>query len=364
MSTLHYVGMDVHKETIDVSMYKENDSRPYCEKRIPNRDTSIKKLFKGIMKTGSVVACYEAGCMGFTLQRTLEGMGVTAVITAPGKMPRRSSDRVKTDRRDARTLATYLRNGDIEAIRVPTEDEEVVRDYLRGREDVRLDQARTKQRLQKFLLRHGYVYESVRYWTGPHEKWLRSLEFKNPLMKETFDEYHVGIQELGGKLRMMDKRIDEIALSEPYAAKVKKLRCFKGIDFLTALTLVSEVGDFRRFKSAESFMAFLGLVPSEYSSGGKRRQGGITKAGNTHVRRFLIESSWHYRYSLSPSKRLMERRYGQPTDVIAYADRAMKRLQHKFFKLVLRGKTSQVAVTAVARELAGFVWGMMVGCTA
>jgi transposase len=356
--------MDVHKETIDVSMYKEKDAHPYCEKRIQNRDASVKKLFKGLIKTGSVVACYEAGCMGFTLQRTLEGMGITAVIAAPGKMPRRSSERIKTDRRDARTLAMYLRNGDIEAIRVPTEEEEVVRDYLRGREDVRLDLARTTQRLQKFLLRHGYVYESVRYWTGLHEKWLRSLEFKNQLMKDTFDEYHVRVQELEGKLRMMDKRIEEIALSEQYAMRVKKLRCFKGIDFLTALTLVSEVGDFKRFKSAEAFMAFLGLVPREYSSGGKRRQGGITKAGNTHVRRFLIESSWHYRYSASPSKQLMERRYGQSADVIAYADRAMKRLQHKFFKLVMRGKTSQAAVTAVARELAGFVWGMMVGCTA
>jgi transposase len=364
MSTLHYVGLDVHKETIDVTVYKENDPRPYCEKRIPNRDTSIKKLFKGIMKTGSAVACYEAGCMGFTLQRTLERLGVTAVIAAPGKMPRRSSERVKTDRRDARTLATYLRNGDIEAIRIPTEDEEVVRDYLRGREDVRLDLARTKQRLHKFLLRHGYVYESVRYWTGRHEKWLRSLEFKNPLMKETFDEYHMRVQELEGKLRMMDKRVEEIALSEQYSSRVKKLRCFKGIDFLTALTLVVEVGDFKRFKSAEAFMAFLGLVPREYSSGGKRRQGGITKSGNTHVRRLLMESSWHYRYSAPPSKQLMERRYGQPADLIVYADRAMKRLQHKFFKLVLRGKTSQVAVTAVARELAGFVWGMMAGCTA
>jgi transposase len=163
---------------------------------------------------------------------------------------------------------------------------------------------------------------------------------------------------------MMDKRVEEIALRELYAPEVKKLRCFKGVDFLTALTLVVEVGDFKRFKSAEAFMAFLGLVPREYSSGGKRRQGGITKAGSTHVRRLLVESSWHYRYNASPSKKLMERRNGQPAEAIAYADRAMKRLQHKFFKLAMRGKTSQAAVTAVARELAGFVWGMMVGCTA
>ncbi len=364
MIKLHYVGLDVHKETIEVIAFRENETHPCIEKRIPNLTKSIKKVFKNLLREGSVIACYEAGCMGFTLQRLLEGMGVTTVVAAPGKIPRKSSERIKTDRRDARNLATYLRNGDIEAIHIPTFDNEVVRDYLRAREDRRLDLVRMKQRLHKFLLRHGYMYESTRYWTGRHDKWLQSLEFVTPLMKVTFDEYYYGIKESAEKLRMMGKRIEEIAVSEPYVEGVKKLRCFKGVEYLTALSVICEVGDFKRFKSAEAFMAFLGLVPGEHSSGSKRRQGGITKSGNTHLRKLLVEASWHYRYKAPPSKRLTDRRYGQPAELIAYADRAMKRLQGKFFKLLVRGKTSQTSVTAVAREFSGFIWGMMVGQTA
>ena len=183
-------------------------------------------------------------------------------------------------------------------------------------------------------------------------------------MRETFDEYYYGIKWLEEKLRMMDRRIEEIALSEPYAEGVKKLRCFKGVDYLTAVSLLCEVGDFKRFRSAEAFMAFLGLVPGEHSSGSRRRRRGITKSGNTHLRKLLIEASWHYRYKSAPGRRLTERRYGQPAELIVYADRAMRRLQAKFFKLVLLGKSSQTAVTAVARELSGFIWGMMVGQTA
>ena len=192
----------------------------------------------------------------------------------------------------------------------------------------------------------------------------QTARFHAGAWKATFDEYYYGIKGLKEKLRMMDKRIEEIALSEPYVEGVKKLRCFKGVEYLTALSIICEVGDFKRFKSAEAFMAFLGLVPGEHSSGSKRKQGSITKSGNTHVRKLMIEASWHYRYKSSPSKRLTDRRYGQPAELIAYADRAMKRLQGKFFKLVVRGKTSQTAVTAVAREFSGFIWGMMVGQTA
>ena len=364
MIKLHYVGLDVHKETLEVIAFRENETNPCIEKRIPNRTKSIKKVFRNLLSEGSVIACYEAGCMGFTLQRLLEGMGVTTVVAAPGKLPRKSSERIKTDRRDARNLAIYLHNGDIEAIHIPTVDNEVVRDYLRAREDRRLDSVRMKQRLHKFLLRHGYVYESTRYWTGRHDKWLQAFEFVTPLMKATFDEYYYGIKGGKEKLRMMEKRIEEIAVSSPYVEGVKKLRCFKGVEYLTELSIICEVGDFKRFKSAEEFMSFLGLVPGEHSSGSKRRQGGITKSGNTHVRKLLVEASWHYRYKSSPSKRLTDRRYGQPAELIAYADRAMKRLQGKFFRLVVRGKTSQTAVVAVAREFSGFIWGMMVGQTA
>jgi transposase len=363
MTRLHHVGIDVHKETMDVLVYREGEQHVFLERTIPNREKTVKKLFGKLLEEGLVIACYEAGCMGFGLQRLLAGMGVRSIVVAPGKVPRRVGDRVKTDRRDARRLAQQLRAGTLEAIHIPSEGEEAVRDYLRAREDVRLELKKTKQRIHRFLLRHGYVYESTRYWTLRHDRWLRSLEFERSMLKETFDEYYYMMKGLTEKLRLMDKRIEEIALSEPYAEKVQKLRCLKGIDYLTALSIVCEVGDFRRFRHAEAFMAYLGLVPRDYSSGEKRRQGGITKTGNTHLRNLLIESSWHYRYKSVPGKRLTERREGQAAEIIAYADRAMRRLQEKFFRLILKGKTKQAAVTAVARELAGFVWGMMVGQT-
>lgn len=364
MIRLQYVGLDVHKETIDVFAFPDDDPAAVVEKRITNSNSSITKTFKKLSERGSVIACYEAGCLGFELQRMLQDMGATCIVAAPGKVPRRPTDRIKTDRRDARRLAEQLRAGTLEAIYIPTQEHEAVRDYLRSRDDLRIELAKMKQRLHKFLLRHGYVFDSTCYWTAKHDRWLRSLQFNMPLLKETFDGYYYRIRELKGHLQLMDTRIEEIALSEPYAQKVQKLRCLKGINYLTALSLVCEVGDFRRFAYAESFMAFLGLIPREWSSGDKRKQGGITKSGNTHLRRLLIQSSWHYRYKSPPSKRLIERWHGQPAEITSYARRAMKRLQTKFFRMVMKGKSSQTAVTAVARELSGFIWGMMVGQTA
>ncbi|MEW5816885.1 MAG: transposase, partial [Spirochaetota bacterium] len=191
--------------------------------------------------------------------------------------------------------------------------------------------------------------------------WLRSLCFEIPLLKETFDEYFFQIKELEEKRSRLEERIEEIALNERYKEQVTKLKCFKGIETLIALSLIVEIGDFRRFMKAEEFMAFLGLIPSEESSGQKRKQGGITKAGNIHLRKLLVEASWHYRYSKTVSKRLTQRRRGQSAAIVAYAHKAGRRLTNKYTRLLFKGKKSQAAVTAVARELAGFVWGMMVG---
>lgn len=359
MENVYHVGMDVHKETVEISVFRNWEIEPLFEKRIPNTMEKITSIIRRLEKDGRVEACYEAGCMGFTLQRHLTQAGTPCRVIAPGKLPRRPTDRVKTDRRDARNLARLMRAGEAEAIHVPDAGDEVARDYIRARDDIQGDLKRSKQRLMKYLLRGGYRYDTNRYWTQKHRTWLKSLQFTDKLQKETFDVYYARIVELEEVLRSMNRSIEEIARSERYRSRVDRLRCFRGVDYLTAMAFICEVGDFRRFQSAESFMAYLGLVPGEHSSGEKRHRTGITKSGNAYLRRLLVESGWHFRYTAVPGKGLRSRRAGQDPEVIAYADRAARRLEKKFSRLVFKGKPGQVGVTAVARELAGFIWGMM-----
>jgi transposase len=359
MDRIQFVGLDVHKDTIDASVVGKDSAIPELEKRIANSPTVIKRLIGDLKRRGSLVAAYEAGCMGFELQRMLSGMGVECHVIAPGKMPRRAADRVKTDRRDARTIGRLLRQGELEPIRVPTPEEEATRDYLRARDDLKLDLGRSKQRLMKFLLRHGYIYKGGGYWTKAFAAWLTSLRLPHPLLTQTFEDYRLKVASVKEELREMDQRIEQLALQPQYAPAVGRLRCFRGINYLTALALICEVGEFKRFPSAQSFMAYLGLVPCEQSSGSHRWQGGITKAGNRYLRRLLIEAAWHYRCKPGVGQRLRERRQGQSAELIVYADKAMRRLHQKYLRILMRGKMSKQAVTAVARELAGFIWGAM-----
>ena len=247
------------------------------------------------------------------------------------------------------------------AVYVPTKKDESVRDYLRMYEDTKIDLRKVKQRLLHFLLRRRLRYEGGNNWTEKHKAWIRSLEMEHPVDQETLCEYLSQIGDLEEKCQRIAARIEEIAEEQEYRDRVAGLKAFKGIATLIALSLVVEIGDFRRFSAAEQFMAFLGLVPSERSSGEKRRLGGITKAGNSHLHRLLVEASWHYRSYNTASKRLMKRRRGLDASLVSYANRAGRRLNKKYIRLVFRGKRSQVAVTAVARELSGFIWGAMVG---
>jgi len=361
METVFYVGMDVHKDSIQVAVLKDGCARCEVEQRLPYDFKKVRKLFSSLQRKGTVLAAYEAGSMGFDLARLLSEMTIQCIVAAPGKIARKPGDRVKTDRRDALMIARLLRSTELEAVHVPTREDEAVRDYLRARADLKLDNTRSKQRLSKFLLRHGYLYEGS-FWTLRHMEWMKSIEFSLPMLADTFARYLETLLTQKERLRGMDTQIETLATGARYSEGVARLRCLKGIDYLTALSLICEVGDFRRFERAQQFMGFLGIVPGERSSGPKRRQGGITKAGNVHLRKLLVEASWHYRYHSCASKSLIERRAGQKPEVIAYAERARERLQNKFSRLVHgKFKKSQVAVTAVARELAGFVWGLMVG---
>jgi len=361
MNNLYYVGLDVHKESIVMSVLCNTEDRPLYEKSVAGDGKGALEAMLRLKEKGEVYACYESGCMGFTLQRYLASNDINCVIAATSKILRKPGEHIKTDTRDARKLARQLRSGEVTAINIPTAGDEAVRDYLRTRDDIKDDLKRTKKRLLQFILRNGYRFESRVYWTGKHKKWMKALPFRQEMQREAFESYYQHMEALEDRLHLMDERIQEISQTDTYREHVNFLRCFKGIDYLTSLAVIVEVGDFRRFKEAEGFMSFLGLVPCEDSSGDKRSQGSITKSGNGHLRKLLIESSWHYRYPAPAGKRLDERRKGQSSDIIAYTDKALRRLQKKYAKLIHRGKSSQVAVTAVARELAGFIWGLMVG---
>jgi len=361
MISVHYVGMDVDKEKIVLARLAAGRTAEVQEHVIANTPSAVKKYFTALLAGAEVHASYEAGCFGFGLYRQLSAMGVTVVVAAPGLIPRKPSDHIKTDRRDARTLAMTLRAGQLTGIYVPTAQDESVRDYLRMYEDLRGDLRICKQRVLHFLLRRGIRYDQGGPWTVKHKNWLSSLEFSDPRDRKTLDMYLSTMQEIEGKCSEAAEEVEQIASQEPYRQQTKKLTAFKGIKTLIALSFVAEIGDFRRFPNARQFMAYLGLVPSERSSGNKRRQGAITKAGNSHLRRLLVEAAWHYR-SYHPSSRVLtERRKGVDPQILTYANRAGRRLSRKYMHLLLRGKRSQVAVTAVSRELAGFLWGAMTG---
>jgi transposase len=363
-SKVLYVGMDVDKEKIAMAALERNSNEFVSEQLVRNIPTAVAKYFHKLMAAETeVIACYEAGCFGFRLARQLSDLGIGCAVAAPGMLPKKPSDRVKTDRRDARTLARALRNGDVHEVYVPTKQDEAVRDYLRMHEDVKGNLKRAKQRVLHFLLRRGTRYTESGNWTAGHWRWLRTLQMEQPVAQETLEEYLAHVSELEETCQRIAARIEQIALEERHAEPVAQLKAFKGIATLIALSLVVEIGDFRRFATAQQFMAFLGLVPSENSSGSRRRQGSITKAGNSHLRKLLVEAGWQYRSYHPGSKRLAKRRQGLPPQLVAYAHRAGRRLNKKYLRLLFSGRPSQVAATAVARELSGFIWGAMTGKT-
>jgi transposase len=359
-ASIGYIGMDVDKQKVAIAVLRDWEPQVSFEAVIANEPAKIAQfVHRQLRECETVVACYEAGSCGFELYRQLIDLGVNCVVAAPGLIPRKPGDRIKTDRRDARKLAKDLRNGELTRVYVPTIEDEQVRDYLRLSEDFKSDLRKAKQRLLHFLLRHRMCYTEGTNWTEKHLAWIRGLKFDSAIARETLNEYLCHIVDLKEKCQRIAERIEQIAGEPRYKEKVKRLKVFKGVETLIALSFIVEVADFRRFSRAEQFMAFLGLVPSEHSSGGKRRVGSITKAGNSHLRRLLIEAAWQYRSYHPNSKRLIQRRKEAPAQLVSYANRAGRRLNKKYYRLIHTGKPSQVAATAVARELAGFLWGAM-----
>lgn len=355
-----FVGLDAHKIAINVAMLLPGRSNPVTWE-CGNEKTSVRRMLKKVAREapGKVRFCYEAGPCGYALQRWIREAGEECVVVAPSLIPRKPGDRIKTDRRDARKLAELDRAGLLTEVHPPTPEDESARDLCRSREDAHQDLVRSRHRLSKLLLRRGRQWvEGKKAWGQGHRLWLRSLRFEHPEDQLVLDDYLLAIEQVEARLTALDQDIETLSRKERYAEVVAALRCFRGIDTLTAMSLVAELHDFMRFESARGLMAFLGLVPSEHSSGGKQSRGEITKAGNGHVRRLMIEAAWHYRHRPGTLS-LKKRRAGQPREVVALADRAMHRLHRRFVRLTERGKSRPKVVVAIARELTGFVWAAM-----
>jgi transposase len=304
------------------------------------------------------VFVYEAGPCGYEVHRQITALGGRCVVIAPGLTPMRPGDRVKTNRRDAEKLARFYRAGELTEIRVPTRPEEAARDLVRIREDTIEDRLRARHRLNKFLLRQGRIYTQTRAWGVAHRAWLRAQRFDWPPLQQTLEGYLRALDDIEARLGSLDQQILDLTQTAPYHTAVQYLRCLKGLDTLGAMTMAVETVDFRRFATAPAYMGLTGLVSSEHSTGAQERRGSITKAGNAHLRRILVEAAWSYRHRNTTSPELMARRCGCPPEIVRIARRAQDRLHRKFWRLVSRGKPSQVAAVAVARELAGFVWAI------
>src|SRR5215468_7549311 len=356
MQSTTIIAFDHHAATTVAAVLLPGQRTPAL-RALSSDIPTIQRFVGRLQRQGPVACCYEAGPCGFELQRALTADRVPCDVIAPALIPRRAGDRVKTDRRDAAQLAVLYRAGALTAIHIPTDQEEAARDLLRCREDIRADLLRARHRLSKFLLRHGRRFTATKKaWSKRHGAWLRAQTWPLAALEQTHQAYLRTVDEAVARLRTIEHDLRGLLTLEPLRLRVERLRCFRGIDDLTALTIAAELGDPRRFATAPRAMAFVGLVPSEHSSGTKQARGAITKTGNAHLRRVLVEAAWHYRHRPFRGAALRRRQRGAPAATIAQAWTAQERLYRRYHRLASRGKPNQLVITAVARELTGFVW--------
>jgi transposase len=348
-----WVGLDVHARSVVAGVLDGVSGELFVRRVPPGSEQAVAWLQT---LPGPVRVAYEAGPTGYGLARACGQAGIACIVAAPSKIPRAPGDRVKTDRRDAERLVRLLRLGELVAVRVPEPYEEAARDLVRAREDVRGDLMRARHRLSKLLLRQGVLYDASA-WTLAHDAWLRRQQFASRPLAIAFDEGYGAMLQAKTRRDALDRAIVELAAEPPFVEVVGRLVCLRGVSTLTALALTVELGDWQRFRPA-SLGPFLGLVPSEDSSGERRRQGAITKTGNTHARRLLVEAAWQQRRPLRASAALEQRRQGQPAAVRARADQSARRLHHRWHALEDRGKRRTIVAVAVARELAGHCWAL------
>jgi transposase len=354
-----YVGLDVHKETIVAAIAKagRGDAMQYGE--IDSTAEAIQKLAKKMSANGErVLFCYEAGPCGYGIYWQLKEMGQECMVVAPSLIPKKAGDRIKTDSRDAVTLARLSRAGELTAVWVPDKEQEAVRDLTRAREDMKVMEHHARQQLGAFLLRHGKRYPGKSAWTQAHFRWMEDLRFEHPCQQIVFQEYVDMVKHAQGRLEALEQQM--LAVLETWSMRevAIALMALRGVKLIAAMTILAELGDLSRFESAPQLMAYLGLVPSEHSTGQKKKRGGITKSGNGHVRRVLVEAGWSYRFPARKTAALQRYAEKASDEVQEIAWKAQKRLCMRYRHLLLKGKLKVEVCTAVARELTGFIWAI------
>lgn len=357
--SIRHIGLDVHKDTIAVAVAEESGEPFFC-KTISHDLHAVEKLVKELREDGryELRMCYEAGPTGYVLARRLKAWGIECLVLSPTHIPKASGDKIKTDRRDAVKLARFLRSGDVRGIHIPDEADEAVRDLCRARTDAVEDLRRLRQQLKGFLLRNGYRYSGKSSWTQAHLRYLRELVMCHPAQKFVLEETIESLDRAVHRLGQLEARLETVVETWRMKPAVEALQCLRGIAFIAATVLVSELGDLSRFQHPKQLMAYLGLVTNERTTGTSRRQGSITKCGNGHARLFLIEAAHHYRLPPKISKELSRRQEGQPKRVRQIAWIAQNRLHRRTWKLMNRRVITPKVVVAVARELSGFIWAI------
>jgi len=361
MKNVRFVGLDVHAETIAVAV-AEKTGEVRSLGVIPNRAESVSRLIRKLGKPEQLRVCYEAGPTGYPLYWQLTQLGVKCEVVAPTLVPVKAGDRVKTDRRDAERLARCYRAGDLTAVWVPDAAHEALRDLVRAREAAKTDQLRARHRLSKFLLRHGRrAAEGVQAWTGKYWDWVKSrVHFEQPAQTATFIDYVHEVEHAAARIQRLEQAIDVAVETVPpkMRAVIEALQALRGVAQVSAVTIVAELGQISRFARARQLMGYSGAVSREHSSGARIRRGAISKAGNSHLRRIVIEAAWSYRHRPGIGKALAARQRGQSEAVKEIAWKAQHRLFHRYCKLMAVGKSKQQVVTAIGRELLGFIWAI------
>jgi transposase len=358
-----YSGLDVHKETIAVAVARAGREAPESRGEIANKPKTVAKRVERLNQEfdGEVLLfCYEAGPCGYGLYRQLLALGHDCQVVAPSLIPRKPGERIKTDRGDARKLAQALRSGDLTAVWVPDEEQEAMRDLTRARDDLKAQERKARQQLNAYVLRQGHAWPSNKTrWTQTHYNWLESLRFAHDWQQVVLQEYIDAAKAGSNRVADITAQMERVLPQWSLAPVVDSLVALRGIDTLAAMVLLAELGDISRFDSPKQLMAYLGLVPSEHSSGGRRRQGAITKTGNSHARRMLVESAWSYRFPARQTAHLKRKAANASDEAKAIAWRAQKRLCGRYRTLLQAGKNTKQTTVAIARELTGFIWDIV-----